>query len=161
METKLTGFVSGEGTTARPQRSTVGPTEPRRLLAPSTKVDGLSAVTADVAADFNAFKTAMEAERDNLSDEGQAALDAANAKLDAARAQLNDLDVAVGDADGSEVPPPVEGTSPGNDAPAEGGVDGTPAAPAEDSLPAAGEGSDLSVDAPVNPDDQDAPRPTA
>jgi len=136
-------------------------TAKQQIDALSTKVDGLSAVTADVAADFNAFKTAMEAERDNLSDEGQAALDAANAKLDAARAQLNDLDVAVGDADGSEVPPPVEGTSPGNDAPAEGGVDGTPAAPAEDSLPAAGEGSDLSVDAPVNPDDQDAPRPTA
>jgi hypothetical protein len=59
----------------------------------------------------------------------------------------------VGDADGSDVPP----------VPA-GGVDGVPTDsgpnPAEP-LPPAGEGSDLTVDTPVDPDDEDAPRRTA
>jgi len=126
----------------------------------STKVDGLSTVTADVAADFAAFRDAVAADRENLSESGQAALDAANAKLDAAYSRLQDLDVSVGDADGSDVQP---GTTPGGDEPAEGGVDGTPTdgtTPVEDTAPA-GEGSDLSVDAPVNPEDSDAPRPTS
>lgn len=71
----------------------------------STKVDGLSAVVADVHADFTALLNAMNAERENLTADGQAALDAANAKLDATAQQLADLDVAVGDGDGSDTPP--------------------------------------------------------
>lgn len=110
----------------------------------STKVDGISAVTADIAGDFRAFKAAMEAERENLTADGQAALDAANAKLDAAVTSLADLDVAVGDADGSDV------VVPPADEPA----------PVDESAPPAGEGSDLSVDTTVSPEDPDAPRPT-
>lgn len=99
----------------------------------STKVDGLSAITTDVAADFAAFRDAVAADRENLSESAQAALDVANAKLDAAQARLSDLDVAVGDADGSDVP-----------APTDGGVDGG-----------------IPVDSPINPEDPDAPRPTS
>lgn len=80
-------------------------TAAQQIDALSTKVDGLSAVTADIHADFTALKDAMEAERENLTAAGQAALDAANAKADATAQQLADLDVAVGDADGSDVPP--------------------------------------------------------
>lgn len=72
----------------------------------STKVDGLAAVTTDIHADFVAFRDAMTAERENLSAAGQAAIDQANAKLDTAAATLADLDVEVGDADGSDTPPP-------------------------------------------------------
>lgn len=81
-----------------------------QINALSTKVDGISAVVTDVHADFSALVAALQAERENLSESGQAALDAANAKLDQAAAQLSDLDVAVGDADGSDVPP-VEPTA--------------------------------------------------
>lgn len=69
------------------------------------KVDGISAVVTDVHADFSALVAAMQADRENLSPTGQAALDAANTKLDEAGAKLADLDVAVGDADGSDTPP--------------------------------------------------------
>lgn len=71
----------------------------------SAKVDTLSSVTTDIAADFAAFKTAMEAERENLTAAGQAALDEANAKLGQVSGKLADLDVAIGDADGSDTPP--------------------------------------------------------
>jgi hypothetical protein len=76
----------------------------------SAKVDGISTVVTDVHADFSALVAALQADRENLSVTGQAALDAANAKLDEAAAKLGDLDVAVGDADGSDNPP-VEPTS--------------------------------------------------
>lgn len=71
----------------------------------STKVDGISAVVTDIHADFAALVAALQADRENLSATGQAALDEANAKLDTASAKLTDLDVAVGDADGSDTPP--------------------------------------------------------
>lgn len=101
----------------------------------STKVDGLSSVTADVAQDFQAFKAAMEAERENLTPDGQAALDAANAKIEAARAQLADLDVAVGDADGSDAPA-EEPESPSGDI---GGGPGAGDDPEDTEEPAGGE----------------------
>ena len=82
-------------------------TAAEQITALSSKVDALAATTADIHADFTAFKEAMEAERENLSAAGQAALDEANTKLDTAQAALGDLDVAVGDADGSDNPPPV------------------------------------------------------
>ena len=75
-----------------------------QINALSTRVDGISAVVTDVHADFSALVAALQAERENLSESGQAALDAANAKLDQAATQLTDLDVAVGDADGSDTP---------------------------------------------------------
>ena len=90
-------------------------TAAEQINALSDKVDALAATTADIHADFTAFKDAMEAERENLTEAGQAALDQANAKLDSAKAALDDLDVAVGDADGSD-------TSPATDQPAEPGV---------------------------------------
>jgi peptidoglycan hydrolase CwlO-like protein len=79
-------------------------TAAEQITALSVKVDALAATTADIHADFTAFKDAMEAERENLTAAGQAALDAASAKLDTAQAALGDLDVAVGDADGSDTP---------------------------------------------------------
>jgi len=81
-------------------------TAAEQVNALSTKVDALAATTADIHADFVALTTAMNAERENLTATGQAAVDQANAKLDAATAALADLDVAVGDADGSDTPPP-------------------------------------------------------
>lgn len=107
----------------------------------STKVDGLSTVTSDIAADFGAFKAAMEAERENLTEDGQAALDAANAKLGDLQSRLGELDVAVGDADGSDVTQPVEtgGTVPGGTETGDGVVPG-------DEAPPAGEGTVFAPD---------------
>lgn len=62
------------------------------------QIDALSAKVDDIAADFSALVTALAAERENLTEAGQAALDVAVAKVDA-------LDAAVGDADGSDTPP--------------------------------------------------------
>lgn len=70
--------------------------------------DALSAKVDDIAADFTALVAALAVERENLTEAGQAALANAEAKVAA-------LDVAVGDADGSdavveepEAPAPVE-----------------------------------------------------
>lgn len=68
------------------------------------KVDGLGAVVTDVHSDFEALRAAMEADRESLTATGLAALDAANAKADGLRQKLQDLDVAVGDADSSDIP---------------------------------------------------------
>ena len=62
------------------------------------QINTLSAKVDDIASDFAALVAALAAERENLTEAGQAALDQATAKLDA-------LDVAVGDADGSDTPP--------------------------------------------------------
>jgi hypothetical protein len=114
----------------------------------------------------------MQAERDNLSETGQAALDAANAKADSLSQQLQDLNVAVGDADGSDIP------TGGGATPADGGTapaDGGATAPNESGIVDGGQengGSNVN-DAPpagegtvVNPDEQFAAgegdaRPTA
>lgn len=69
-------------------------TEVEQLTALSAKVD-------DLIADVRAALAALQADVANLSPEGQAALDALTAKLAA-------FDVEVGDADGSDTPPPVE-----------------------------------------------------
>ncbi|MFI7073582.1 hypothetical protein [Micromonospora sediminicola] len=83
----------------------------------TAKVDSLSTVTADVLADFRAFRDAMIADRENPTEAEQAAIDRANAALDRHTAALGELDVEVGDADGSDTPvPPVEEpTEPGTD----------------------------------------------
>lgn len=62
------------------------------------QINELSAKVDDLHADLVAFRDAMQAERENLTEAGQAALDTANAKLDA-------LDAEVGDADGSDGEP--------------------------------------------------------
>lgn len=61
------------------------------------QLDNLSVKVDDLVADVRAAREALEADRDNLSDEGQEALDTLSAKLDA-------FDAEVGDADGSDVP---------------------------------------------------------
>lgn len=92
----LAPFVFGFDTTAITDRlaalEALMATAAEQITALSAKVD-------DIAADFAALVAALAAERENLTEAGQAALDAATAKLDA-------LDVAVGDADGSDTPPP-------------------------------------------------------
>lgn len=67
-------------------------TQAEAFAALSTKID-------DIKADFTALLEQLAAERENLSEAGQAALDALTAKVD-------DLDTSVGDADGSDAPPP-------------------------------------------------------
>lgn len=106
----------------------------------SGKFDSLSGVVTTIHSDFEALRAAMQADRDNLSPDGQAALDAANAKADSLAQQLQDLDVEVGTAGHSDIPtgggepadngggdnPPAgEGTVVAPDAPADGG-DGAP-----------------------------------
>ncbi|MFG1846758.1 hypothetical protein [Micromonospora carbonacea] len=76
------------------------------MATAAEQINNLSAKVDDIAADFRAFRDAMNAERENLTPDGQAALDAANAKLDA-------FDTEVGDADGSDTP--TEPTEPDTD----------------------------------------------
>lgn len=64
----------------------------------AAQIEAMSARVDDIHADFTALVAALNAERENLTEAGQAALDAATAKLTA-------LDEAVGDADGSDTPP--------------------------------------------------------
>ena len=77
------------------------------------KFDAVAAIAADIQSDFAAFREAMEAQRGQLDAEGRAALDQANERADAAVERLRELDVSVGDADGSDTPPPpTEPTEP-------------------------------------------------
>ena len=65
----------------------------------TTQAEAFAAVSAkidDIKADFTALLAQLAAERENLTEAGQTALDELTAKVDA-------LDVAVGDADGSDV----------------------------------------------------------
>jgi hypothetical protein len=123
----------------------------------SGKFDTLGGVVTDIHADFEALRAVLEADRENLSDAGVAALDAANAKADALAAKLRDLDVTVGDADGSDIPtPPVGGGegagSEGGEGGGTGGGDNTGggAVPGEqtpvDEAPPAGEGTVFAPD---------------
>jgi hypothetical protein len=88
-----------------PRLESLMATATEQITELGTKIENIGNVTSDIANDFAAFRAAMEAERETLSASGQAALDDANAKADAAAAKLADLDVAVGDADGSDNPP--------------------------------------------------------
>lgn len=81
----------------------------------TTQAEAFEAVAAkidDIKADFTALLEQLAAERENLTEAGQAALDTLTAKVDA-------LDLAVGDGDGSDTPdePVDEPADP--DAPAE------------------------------------------
>ena len=118
----------------------------------SDKFDTLGGVVTDIHSDFEALRAVLEAERDNLSPAGQAAVDAANAKAEALGAKLRDLDVAVGDADGSDIPTPEPGGG-GEVPPVEGGGE----VPGEENPPA-GEGT---VFAPDETGETGDTRPTA
>lgn len=80
-------------------------TTAEQIDALATKVDGVGTVAADILADFRAFKLAVEADREEPTEAIQAALDRANERIDANVAKLTELDVEVGDADGSDTPP--------------------------------------------------------
>lgn len=88
------------------------------------QLNDLSAKVDDLVADVRAAKDALEADRENLSEEGQTALDELTAKVDA-------FDQEVGDADGSDAaapapaPAPDEQTAPAPDTDVPAGEDGT------------------------------------
>jgi len=69
------------------------------MVTQAEAITGIAAKLTDILADFRALRDAMLAERENLTEAGQAALDAANVTL-------TELDTEVGDADGSDTPPP-------------------------------------------------------
>lgn len=79
------------------------------------KIAAQATVITDVAADVAALLEAvatLQAERENLTPAGQAALDAAMASADAVTVALQTLDTQVGDQDGSDTPPPPEPVVP-------------------------------------------------
>lgn len=69
------------------------------MVTQAEAITGIATKLTDILADFRALRDAMLAERENLTADGQAALDAANVTL-------TELDTEVGDADGSDTPPP-------------------------------------------------------
>jgi hypothetical protein len=69
------------------------------MATAAEQLNTLTAAVQDVHADFTALIETLNAERENLTPTGQAALDQASASVAA-------LDAAVGDADGSDTPPP-------------------------------------------------------
>ncbi|MEU8158027.1 hypothetical protein AB0B94_30610 [Micromonospora sp. NPDC048986] len=93
---------------------TIMATTAEQITELGNKFDALGAVTTDILADFRAFRDAMLADLENPTEAEQAAIDEANAKLDAHIARLGELEVEVGDADGSDTPP-VEPVEPGTD----------------------------------------------
>lgn len=91
----------------------------REMATAREQLDNLSGKVDDLVNDVRAARAALEADRENLSEDGQAALDTLAAKIDA-------FDAEVGDADNSDAPTTVEpGTEePGTDEPAAGGDTG-------------------------------------
>lgn len=69
------------------------------MVTQAQAIDLVATRLTDILADFRALRDAMLAERENLTAEGQAALDRANVVVE-------DLDTEIGDADGSDTPPP-------------------------------------------------------
>lgn len=78
------------------------------LDAEGAKADNIATALADVAADVNAL-LASAGSAGAFSPEEQAKADALSGKFDAISAALGSLDVAVGDQDGSDAPPPSDG----------------------------------------------------
>lgn len=71
------------------------------MASEAEQITALNAKVDDLIADVRAAVELLQAERDNFGEPGQAAFDALAAKLEA-------FDAEVGDADGSDTPPPVE-----------------------------------------------------
>jgi hypothetical protein len=101
------------------------------------RIDALGGVVVDTFADFRALRAAMDADRNALTPDLQAALNRANTSVDGLHARLRELDVAVGEADGSDNPigsevvtEPVEADDASDDA----GLEEEPALP----IPAVG-----------------------
>ena len=78
-------------------------TAAEQIQALDAKVTAMGTVLTDIKGDFDALLAAMNAERENLTAGGQAAIDLANENADARAAQLADLDTAVGEHDGLPV----------------------------------------------------------
>lgn len=74
-----------------------------QMATAAEQLNALSAKVDDLVADVRALVDQLEAERENLTEAGQAALDALVAKVDA-------FDAEIGDADGSDNPPAPEPT---------------------------------------------------
>src|SRR5687767_11449281 len=70
-----------------------------RMTQETDAINALSAKVDDLIGDVRAALDILRTERDSLGAEGQAALDTLTAKVDA-------FDTEVGDADGSDTPPP-------------------------------------------------------
>lgn len=90
-------------------------TAAEQITALNDKLTAQAAVITDVAADVQALLDAvavLQTERENLTPEGQAALDQANASADAVTTALQGLDVQVGDQDGSDTSPPSPEPTP-------------------------------------------------
>jgi uncharacterized coiled-coil protein SlyX len=83
-------------------------TAAEQITVLNDKLTAQATVITDIAADVQALLDAvavLQAERENLTPAGQAALDQANASADAVTAALQSLDTEVGDQDGSDTPP--------------------------------------------------------
>lgn len=75
----------------------------RNMATAAEQLNDLSTKFDDLVNDVRAALAALAAERENLTTTGQAALDTLTAKVDA-------FDTEVGDADGSDNPPPDDDT---------------------------------------------------
>lgn len=80
----------------------------RRMATAKQQLDDLSTKVDDLISDVRSALDAISADRENLSDEGQAAFDTLSSKVDA-------FDAEVGDADGSDTVVPAEPESPVED----------------------------------------------
>lgn len=72
-----------------------------QMATAAEQLNALSAKVDDLIADVRAALEQLEADRENLSPDGQAAMDTLIAKIDA-------FDAEIGDADGSDTPPDPE-----------------------------------------------------
>lgn len=70
-----------------------------QMATAAEQLNTLSGKVDDLVADVRAALEQLEADRENLSEAGQAALDTLVAKIDA-------FDAEIGDADGSDTPDP-------------------------------------------------------
>ena len=75
----------------------------QKMATAKQQLDTLNTKVDDLVADVRAALDTLRGERDNLNPDAQAALDSLAAKVDA-------FDSEVGDADGSDTPPPDDGT---------------------------------------------------
>lgn len=75
----------------------------QHMATAAEQINALTAKVDDLVNDVRAALSPLGAERENLTADGQAALDTLTAKVDA-------FDVEVGDADGSDSPPTEPGT---------------------------------------------------